>query len=68
MARYEHLPIYKKAMDLTVNIPETRPCTSYPALYVLPEPGGIGRFPLLQAGKRSLSKWGANSLSSAVVG
>ncbi len=26
-------------------LPETRPCPSYPALCVLPEPGGTRRFP-----------------------
>jgi len=44
-ARYEHLPIYKKAINLTIYIAETRPCPSYPALCVLPEPGGTERFP-----------------------
>jgi hypothetical protein len=44
-ARYEHLPICRKPMDLTIFIPETRPHPSYPPLYVLPEPGGIKRFP-----------------------
>ncbi len=32
-------------MFLTVHIPETRPCPSYPALCVLPEPGGATRSP-----------------------
>jgi len=42
---FEYLSINLKAIDLTINIHETRPCPSYPPFCVLPEPGGATRFP-----------------------
>jgi len=48
-AHYGYLTTYIKATGLKVYFPETNPCPSYPALCVLPKPGGIGRFPRFQA-------------------
>ena len=45
IARYEHSADLQECHGSHDLDPETRPCTSYPALYVLPKPGGTTRLP-----------------------